>query len=100
LQNVVMVYRHITAELATVTLICILALFLFPAASGSFVSTHGPVSTFRAMRAANLAFAVLETAAFRVLCVDARSTFGGDFLAGVPAVCQLSGNNKDNVLRC
>jgi len=36
--------RIANIKLATVVLICVLALFFFPAARGSFSSTHGPVT--------------------------------------------------------
>jgi hypothetical protein len=39
-----MFYRIATIKLAIVVLICVLCLFFFPAARGSFSSTHGPVT--------------------------------------------------------
>jgi hypothetical protein len=42
-----MVDRIANVKLAIVVLICVLCLFLFPAARGSFSATHGPVTSGR-----------------------------------------------------
>jgi hypothetical protein len=38
-------YRNL--RIAVLTLICVIGLFLFPAAIGSFAATHGPVTALR-----------------------------------------------------
>jgi len=40
------------SPLALVTILCVLAIFLFPAASGPYSAIHGPVTALLAMRAA------------------------------------------------
>ncbi len=46
-------------ELVVVTIICVLGIFLFPAAAGPYPVVHGPVSALQAMqRAAKLRFAI------------------------------------------
>jgi len=40
------------SPLALVTILCVLAVFLFPAASGPYSAIHGPVSALLAMRSA------------------------------------------------
>ncbi len=40
------------SKLALLTILCIVGLFLFPAAVGSYTSVHGPVSALLAVRAA------------------------------------------------
>ncbi len=46
-----MLRRHLGHELALVAVICTLAIFLFPSASGPYCIVHGPVTALRAMRA-------------------------------------------------
>jgi len=46
-----MLRRHLGYELALVAVICTLAIFLFPSASGPYCIVHGPVTALRAMRA-------------------------------------------------
>jgi len=45
--------------LVTAALICVVAIFFHPAAAGSFVSTHGPVTSMRARKVALAIFALL-----------------------------------------
>jgi hypothetical protein len=42
-----MLIRFANLQTATIVLICVIALFFFPAPRGSFVSTHGPMTTLR-----------------------------------------------------
>lgn len=44
--------RFFRYELALLTILCIVCLFLFPAAVGSYPSVHGPVTALLAVRAA------------------------------------------------
>ncbi|HKD92659.1 MAG TPA: hypothetical protein VKB56_12165 [Terriglobales bacterium] len=45
--------------LVVAALICVVAIFFHPAAVGSFVSTHGPVTSMRARKVALAVFALL-----------------------------------------
>jgi hypothetical protein len=47
--------------------VCVLALFFFPLAHGSFQATHGPTTTFRARWAFLILLFTILTAALRVL---------------------------------
>lgn len=47
-----MMVRHFGYELALLVILCILGIFLFPAASGPYAAVHGPVTALRAVRAA------------------------------------------------
>jgi len=42
--------RHFGHELAIVAIVCVLGIFLFPAAAGSYSAVHGPVTALQAMR--------------------------------------------------
>ena len=41
---------HFGHELAIVAIVCVLGIFLFPAAAGSYSAVHGPVTALEAMR--------------------------------------------------
>jgi hypothetical protein len=43
-------FRHFSYEFALVAILCTVALFLFPAAHGSFSAVHGPVTTLRSIK--------------------------------------------------
>jgi hypothetical protein len=43
--------HHLGYELALLAVVCTLAIFLFPGASGPYPIVHGPVTALRAMRA-------------------------------------------------
>ncbi len=47
-----MIARHFDHPLALVGIVCILSLFLFPAAGGTYSAVHGPITALQAMRAA------------------------------------------------
>jgi hypothetical protein len=42
--------RHMGYEVAIVTVICTVAIFLFPAASGPYSAVHGPATALLSMR--------------------------------------------------
>jgi hypothetical protein len=42
--------RHFGHELAIVAIVCVVSIFLFPAAAGSYSAVHGPVTSLQAMR--------------------------------------------------
>lgn len=47
-----MTTRSFRYELTVLTILCVVGLFLFPAAVGSYASVHGPVSALLAARSA------------------------------------------------
>lgn len=47
-----MTTRRFTYEVALLAIVCVVGLFFFPAAVGSYTSVHGPVSALLAVRAA------------------------------------------------
>ena len=52
-------------ELAIVVIVCVLGIFLFPAAAGPYSAVHGPVTALRAMRSSiRLRWAIARTARF------------------------------------
>jgi hypothetical protein len=53
--------------LSIVAVICVLAMFFFPLAHGSFQATHGPTTTFRAKWAFLVLLFTILTVALRVL---------------------------------
>jgi hypothetical protein len=42
---------RIACKLAVITVLCVVSLFLFPAAQGSYTSVHGPVTALQSVRA-------------------------------------------------
>jgi hypothetical protein len=53
--------------LGILSVVCVLALFFFPLAHGSFQATHGPTTTFRAKWAFLILLFTILMAALRVL---------------------------------
>lgn len=71
-----MLIRLANLETAVIVLVSVVALFLFPAPSGSFVSTHGPMTTVRSR--CELAFLCISAvlAVFRRLLQVQLSAIG------------------------
>jgi hypothetical protein len=65
--------------LGVIFVICVLALFFFPLAQGSFQATHGPTTTFRAKWAFLLLLFITVAAAFRVLAAVIRARLSTGF---------------------
>lgn len=63
--------------LGIVFVVCVLALFFFPLAQGSFQATHGPTTTFRAKWAVLVLLFIIVVAAFQVLAGLIRSKRSG-----------------------
>jgi hypothetical protein len=63
-QRMKCLFRH---ELATVTILCILSIFLFPVATGPYSAVHGPVTALLAFRAALKIRFAMTLAAFGAL---------------------------------
>src|SRR5215469_17079717 len=55
--------RRFRYELALIAIVCVIGIFLFPAAAGSYSAVHGPVTAFQAMRNAVRTHWALTTAA-------------------------------------
>lgn len=56
-----MLSGRITSELAVLTVVCVLMIFLFPSVQGSYSMVHGPVTALLAARAAvRLRFAIVQ----------------------------------------
>jgi hypothetical protein len=54
---------------AVLTLICVIGLFLFPAAIGSFAATHGPVTALRSSLQAQQTKVSISTATVTAMAV-------------------------------
>lgn len=59
--------RHFGYGLAFIAIVCVMAIFLFPAPAGSYSAVHGPVTAFQAMRNAVRTRWGLTTAALSLL---------------------------------
>jgi hypothetical protein len=46
-----MIPRHVGYELTIFAIVCAVAIFVFPAASGSYSAVHGPVTALLSLRA-------------------------------------------------
>lgn len=95
-----MIPRFFRCKLALLTILCIVGLFLFPAAVGSYTSVHGPVSALLAVRAAMrvrwaMAIAGLSFSQFLVV-----SWFGQDALPQSHEVVCSSPPGHILALRC
>jgi uncharacterized membrane protein len=53
----------LACQLAIVTILCVLGIFLFPAASGPYSAVHGPASALIAIRAAMQFYRAIAVAA-------------------------------------
>jgi len=58
---------HFGHELAIVAIVCVLGIFLFPAAAGSYSAVHGPVTALEAMRNSIRLRGAIAAAALRFL---------------------------------
>ena len=69
--------RHWVLGLVLLTIVCTLAILLFPVASGPYPVTHGPVTSLKAMRAAfQLKLAMVSAG----LCLLSGVPYAGYFL--------------------
>jgi hypothetical protein len=58
-----MITGRIGCELAVLTVLCVLTIFLFPAVQGPYSAVHGPVTALQAVRAvARLRIAIMQGA--------------------------------------
>lgn len=69
---------------AMLTLICVIGLFLFPAAAGSFAATHGPVTALRSSLQAQQAKVSISSPADTVVAVTVERQIAPRDLAVVP----------------
>lgn len=87
-------------ELAIVAIICVVGIFLFPAAIGSYSAVHGPVTALLAFRAAmklrfGMVLAAFCTTLFFVIEIGSRC-----FRVSVPFVMSSSPLQDVLSLRC
>lgn len=87
--------------LGIVFVVCVLALFFFPLAQGSFQATHGPTTTFRAKWAVLVLLFIIVAAAFQVLAALIRSKRSG----GCASIDQILNQDfhflkQSAILRC
>jgi hypothetical protein len=73
-----MIPRFFRCKLALLTILCIVGVFLFPAAVGSYTSVHGPVSALLAVRAAMRVHWAMAIAALSFSQLLLNSWFGPD----------------------
>ncbi len=68
--------RHI-GSIALLAIMAVAALFFFPAAHGSYSSTHGPITAVRSLRLRAILFFVIAAAAAALSCLlRAMISFG------------------------
>jgi hypothetical protein len=91
-----MLRRHLGYELALVAVICTLAIFLFPSASGPYPIVHGPVTALRAMRARVLLLISLAVTLLGLANV-ALWALGAEFGTASDRVSTL---HQSSILRC
>jgi len=89
--------------LGILSVVCVLALFFFPLAHGSFQATHGPTTTFRAKWAFLVLLFAIVAAALRVLAalVSLVAIVFGDSVR-IQEPCFYSPNSlaQSAILRC
>jgi hypothetical protein len=66
--------------LGVLFVVCVLALFFFPLAHGSFQATHGPTTTFRAKWAFLILIFAILAAALRVSTALVPAWLSADFV--------------------
>jgi len=93
-----MLRRHLGYELAVVAVICTLAIFLFPSASGPYCIVHGPVTALRAMRARVL---LLISLAVTLLGLASLALFGRGTCPDFFLTCdRIEPLQQPSILRC
>ena len=97
--------RHLVSALALLSIICTLAILLFPLASGHgpYSATHGPVTSLRAVKAASLLRLGMVLAATSLLTLAAGAVCSLAFFA-LPLVDYPSNYSRlaqlTSILRC
>jgi len=71
--------RRIGCELAILGVVCVITLFLFPAASGPYTAIHGPVTALRSVYAASKIRLAMILAGLRDLWNNQRSPLTARF---------------------
>jgi hypothetical protein len=89
-------------ELAIVAVLCVLAIFLFPASTGSYSVVHGPVTALLAFRFAARLRASIVQGASRILSGKVISPLVGLSWTRLscPNLPPLAAPEGDTVLRC
>jgi TRAP-type C4-dicarboxylate transport system permease small subunit len=89
--------------LGILSVVCVLALFFFPLAHGSFQATHGPTTTFRAKWAFLVLLFAIVAAALRVLSalVPVTALAAAGFVRiQEPSRCGPNSPVQSAILRC
>src|SRR5215469_1546716 len=92
--------RRFRYELALIAIVCVIGIFLFPAAAGSYSAVHGPVTAFQAMRNAVRAHSALTTAALSLVRFSMPSMW---FFRWIPLIsASFLGDSSPHtcILRC
>jgi len=95
-----MVARHFGYELAILVILCIVGIFLFPAAGGPYAAVHGPTTALLAARAASRMRWAMAVAGLGLASLISALAF----LRPIPAIefeTALSGRAQQrDLLRC
>ena len=91
-------YRHIVWQLAALTTVCVIGLFLFPTSVGPYSAVHGPVTALQAMRAAIRLRCMMSSSLIAFLLCQ---FFGGFAQSVQDATLALPGSRgRGSILRC
>ena len=82
--------HRIVDETSLLVVVCVLSLFLFPAAGGSYSAVHGPVTALQAVRSSSQLQAAITGAP--------RDCSGKSFFRFSPALCETVACDNDAAL--
>ncbi|MGA2356325.1 MAG: hypothetical protein ABSG02_17660 [Terriglobales bacterium] len=96
-----MISGRIGDAFATLAVICVLSIFLFPAMQGPYSAVHGPASALLAMRAAAKVRSAIAQAASRSLgALTSALTVLCQVIAAETGLCIFTVADRSAVLRC
>lgn len=96
-----MISGRIGDALATLAVICVLSIFLFPVVQGPYSAVHGPASALLAMRAAAKVRSAITQAASRSLgALTLSLTILYEMFAAETGFYTLTVTDRTAVLRC
>jgi len=95
-----MMARHFGCELAFLVILCIVGIFLFPAAAGPYAAVHGPVTALRAARSAAKLRWAMVMAAFGSAGMALSSALGFAWLSTQLEVLVSGLPGRRTLLRC
>jgi hypothetical protein len=93
---------RVAFELAVIAVLCVVSLFLFPAAHGSYTAVHGPVSALQSFRAAiRLRLAIVAAAyMFWAGRFNPATRFSGFALESFQLATDSDSLDLSTILRC